>query len=189
MTKSNVFNPRNIEILESEDRKDWQNPQQILDLINLKSYYAVIDLGCGSGYFSIPISKRVSKVYGIDFQKEMLNYFKQKIEKKKIQNIELMRSKANTIPLIKNCTNLLLTVNTLHEFEDRNEVIQEIYRLIKENGRVVIIDFKKEKTNFGPPMAIRISKDDATNLFTNKGFKVTNSYDLKYHYLIIFQKI
>ena len=189
MNKSNVFNAKNIEILESDDRKNWQNSQQIIDLIDLKSHYVVIDLGCGSGYFSIPLSRRVNSVFGIDFQKEMLNYLKQKIEKNKIENIELLLSKANKVPLIKNCSNIILTVNTLHEFEDRNKVILEIYRLIDNNGRLVIIDFKKEKTSFGPPMEIRISNAQAINLFEKNGFKAIKSYDLKYHYLIIFQKV
>ena len=189
LNKSNVFNAKNIEILESDDRKNWQNTQQIIDLIDLKSHYVVIDLGCGSGYFSIPLSRRVNSVFGIDFQKEMLNYLKQKIEKNKIENIELLLSKADKVPLIKNCSNIILTVNTLHEFEDRNKVILEIYRLIDNNGRLVIIDFKKEKTSFGPPMEIRISNAQAINLFEKNGFKAIKSYDLKYHYLIIFQKV
>ena len=189
LNKSNVFNAKNIEILESDDRKNWQNSQQIIDLIDLKSHYVVIDLGCGSGYFSIPLSRRVNSVFGIDFQKEMLNYLKQKIEKNKIENIELLLSKADKVPLIKNCSNIILTVNTLHEFEDRNKVILEIYRLIDNNGRLVIIDFKKEKTSFGPPMEIRISNAQAINLFEKNGFKAIKSYDLKYHYLIIFQKV
>jgi ubiquinone/menaquinone biosynthesis C-methylase UbiE len=133
LKESHVFDPEKIELLESEDRKTWQNTQEIFELINLKPYYSVTDLGCGSGYFSIPLSGIVKKVYSIDFQKEMLDYLKQKIEKKKINNIELILSKANKIPLINNCADLLLTVNTLHEFENRNDVILEIHRLINHN--------------------------------------------------------
>lgn len=189
MTESHVFDPKKIEILESEERKTWQNTQEIFDLINLKPNNVVTDLGCGSGYFSIPISLIVKKVYSIDFQKEMLDYLKQKIEKKKIHNIEPLLSKADRIPLINNCTDLLLSVNTLHEFENRNYVILEIHRLINENGKLVIIDFIKQETTFGPPIEIRISKDQAINLFETMDFKFINSFDLKYHYLIIFQKI
>lgn len=185
---STVFDPKKIEILESKDRKNWQNIQQIFNLLQLNPNHIAIDLGCGSGYFSIPLSRKVRGVIGIDLQKEMLDYLKQKIEKKKIFNIDLILSKANKIPLMNNCTNLLLTVNTLHEFENRTEVIFEIHRLINKNGKLILIDFKKENTNFGPPMKIRISKDQAINLFENEWFKVINSYDLQYHYLIIFQK-
>lgn len=188
LTYSAVFNPKNIENLESEDRKDRLNFQQIFTLLQLKPNYIVIDLGCGSGYFSIPLSKKVKRVYGIDLQKEMLDYLKQKIEKQKIENIELILSKADKIPLINNCTNILLTVNTLHEFESRTEVISEIQRLISKNGQLIVIDFKKEEADFGPPIEIRISKHQAINLFENKDFEVIGSYDLKYHYLLIFQK-
>ena len=64
----------------------------------------------------------------------------------------------------------------------------EIQRLISKNGQLIVIDFKKEEADFGPPIEIRLSKHQAINLFENKDFEVIGSYDLKYHYLLIFQK-
>ena len=188
MKESHVFDPKNVDVLEAEDRKTWQNPEEILELIELRPDYVAADLGCGSGYFTIPISQKVKKVYGIDIQKEMLNYLEKKIQKQKISNIETLLSKEHVIPLQKESVDLLLLVNTLHEFHKKKKIIKEIQRVLRPEGRAAIIDFKKENTGFGPPISIRISKKQAISLFKTQNLKVLKFLDLKYHYLIVFKK-
>jgi ubiquinone/menaquinone biosynthesis C-methylase UbiE len=188
MTESHIFDPKKFAILESEDRKNWQNPEEIIPLLKLKPSYVVGDLGSGTGYFSVPISRRVKKVYSIDIQMEMLTYLEQKIQKQKIENIEPVVSKENEIPLPNECVDLLLTVNTLHEFHDKDAVITEMCRVLKADGQVAVVDFRKEDTGFGPPVSHRISKKEAIFLFKKNGLTALESHDFKFHYMLIFGK-
>ncbi|KON30250.1 hypothetical protein AC477_05105 [miscellaneous Crenarchaeota group-1 archaeon SG8-32-1] len=185
---THVFDPKNIAVLESEDRKTWHNVDEILELIELKQNYIVADLGCGSGYFTIPFSYKVKKIYGIDLQKEMLDFLAKKIQHCNLNNIELLLSKEDKIPLEDQSVDLLITVNTLHEFRTKEKVIGEIQRVIKSGGKAIVIDFMKKNMDFGPPLEIRISKNQAKQLFEERGFKFIKSHELLYHYLIIFQK-
>ncbi len=188
MKELHIFDPKNIDVLESEDRKAWQNPEEIMGLLKLKPSYVVADLGCGSGYFTVPISRKVKKVYGIDVQKEMLEFLEQKIRTQKIFNIETLLSKENEIHLQNESVDLLLSVNTLHEFRDKEKMINEIQRVLKPDGQAVIVDFKKEDTGFGPPVSVRVSNEQAGHLFEKQGLTVLKSHYLKYHYLIVFRK-
>lgn len=184
-----LFDPKNVSALESKERKEQQDPEKIIKLLGLKNSDIVADLGCGTGYFSVPISNKVNKVYSIDVQQEMLDYLLQKIQSQQISNIEVLLSKdVNKIPLPKESVTVLLTVNTLHEFQDVQQMIKEIWRVLKSNGKVAIIDFKKENTSLGPPVSIRISQCHAIKLFQNMGLKNVVVHDLKSHYLLIFQK-
>ena len=188
MAESHIFDPRQRAILESEDRKNWQNPKEIIELLDLKPSDIVADLGCGTGYFTIPLSHKVKKVYGIDIQKEMLTFLEQKIQQQKIRNIETMLSKENEIPLKNKSVDLLVSVNTLHEFRHKEAIIDEIRRVLKADGRAVIIDFKKEISDSGPPLSHRISKEQAESLFKEKGLTTLKTQDLKLHYLLVFGK-
>ena len=188
MSESHIFDPKHICALESEDRKTWQNREEIIGLLELKPSYVVADLGCGSGYFSIPLSRKVKKVYGIDVQKEMLEFLEHKIQEQKIVNIESLLSKENRIPLKNESVNLLLSVNTLHEFRDKENMIAEIRRVLRPRGQAVIIDFKKEDSDVGPPVSIRVSKEQAKLMFKKQALKALRTHDLKYHYLIVFRK-
>ena len=150
-------------------------------MLKLKPYPIVADLGCGSGYFTVPISRKVKKVYGTDIQREMLEFLEQKIP-----NIKTLLSKENEIPLQNVSVDLLLTINALYEFRNRERIIREIQRVLKPKGKTAIVDFKKEITGFGPPVSIRLSKERASHLFKKQGLTVFKSHDLKYHYLIFF---
>ena len=189
MKETHVFDSKDIAVLESEDRKTWQNVDEILGLIEFKQNYLVADLGCGSGYFTIPISYKVKKIYGIDVQKEMLDFLEQKVKRYKLCNIEPLLSKEDKIPLEDESVDLLITVNTLHEFRNKDKVIEEIQRVIKSCGKAIVIDFMKKNMDFGPPPEIRISKNQAEQFFEKRKFKFVKSYELLFHYLIIFQKI
>jgi len=183
-----VFDPKNIPVLEDENRRVWQDPEKILAMIEIKPSYIAADLGCGSGFFTVPLSQKVKKVYGIDVQKEMLDFLGEKIRKLKIENVELLLSKGDEIPLENKSVDLLISVNTLHEFDSKEKMIQELKRVLKEGGRVMILDFKKEETGFGPPVTIRVARDEATILFKKKGFTLSQTQDMRYHYLLVFSK-
>jgi ubiquinone/menaquinone biosynthesis C-methylase UbiE len=188
MKKSHVFDPRHVAVLETEDRKLWQNPEEILGAIEIRPDFVAADLGCGSGFFAVPLASRVKRVYGIDVQKEMLEFLERKIQRLKINNIVLLLSEENEIPLEHESVDLLVSVNTLHEFNDGERVIEEIYRVLKQRGKVLIADFKKENTDFGPPVAVRVSERRAVSLFRRKGFVALRTQDLRYHYLLVFSK-
>ena len=149
MNESHIFYPKHVAVLESEDRKTWQNPEEILTLIDLNPDYVAADLGCGSGFFTVPLSRKVKKVYGIDVQKEMLAFLEQKIQWQKIGNIEPLLSEKDEIPLENESIDLLITVNTLHEFADKKKTIEEIRRVLKPKGQAVILISKKKTSVLG----------------------------------------
>ena len=188
MKESHLFNPEHIGVLESEDRKIWQNPDVILKAIEVEPNFTVADLGCGSGYFTLPLAAKAKKVYGIDVQKEMIDYVRTKIRKLKTKNIELLVSKPDEIPLDNESVNLLLTVNTLHEFDDKERIIKEMRRVVKKGGKILIVDFMKKDTGFGPPVEIRVSKATAIEFFEPEGFALVEKRNLPYHYLLVFVK-
>lgn len=188
MKRSHVFDPENIAVLESEDRKVWQNPNQILNFVEIKRHFVAADLGCGTGFFTVPLSLKVKKVYGIDVQKEMLGVLGDKMKKLRIRNIELLLSTPNEIPLENESVNLLISVNTLHEFEDKDKIADEMRRVLKKGGRLLIVDFKREDTGFGPPVRIRTPKAEAIRLFEKNGFALSNLKELSYHYVLVFVK-
>ena len=188
LTGSSLFDVKRIEVLESKDREKWQKPEDIMRYLELSVSHVVADLGCGTGYFSVPISSKVKKVYAIDVQKEMLDYLEKKVQKDHIKNIETLLSTDNVIPLENESVNVLLSVNTMHEFQNRDRIIKEIYRVIKQTGRIVIVDFKKENTKFGPPVNIRISKKQAIDMFKKQNMKIDKIRNLPNQYLLVFRK-
>jgi len=188
MKHSHVFDPEHVAVLEAEDRKVWQSPDEILNSVEMKPHFVAADLGCGSGYFTVPLARRVKKVYGIDVQREMLGFLEDKMKRLKVKNIEPLLSKPDEVPLEDESVDVLISVNTLHEFGDREKMIMEMRRVVKKCGKLLIVDFKREETGFGPPVRIRVSKASAIKLFEAKGVKLSSLKELPYHYLLVFTK-
>jgi len=188
MRKPHLFDPKRIAILEMEDRKTWQHPERILAATEIKHHFVAADLGCGSGVFTIPLSRKVKKVYGLDVQTEMLELLREKIRKLKIKNIELRLSREDEIPLEKESVDLLMSINALHEFNDKQRMVEEMKRVLKQVGNALIVDFKRKNTGFGPPISIRLSKKKVISLFEENRFTTLKKQDLPYHYLLVFTK-
>jgi ubiquinone/menaquinone biosynthesis C-methylase UbiE len=134
------------------------------------------------------LSQKVKEVCAIDVQKEMLRFLEDKIHRLKLENIELRLSKPDEIPLEDQSVDLLTPVNTLHEFDDKAMMINEMKRVVKQDGRLLIVDFKRKETGFGPPVRIRVAKETAIRLFQEKGLALSRDKDLSYHYLLVLVK-
>ena len=124
------FDAKKAGILDSIDRRKFLNPDSILKKAGLDIDTVLADLGCGSGYFTIPASLMVKKVYAIDMQQEMLGIVREKIKKGKLANIETLLSKESSIPLPDKSVDVLFMANVFHELDDRGGILKEAKRIL-----------------------------------------------------------
>lgn len=187
------FNHANHKRLDSDKRYRLMPPELLIDEIEktalnyFKSGDAVTfaDLGCGSGYFSIPLAKRIKNfkdkkafLFALDISEEMLGVFNDKLKKEQegtINNCEIKCVKCEEffIPLEDNSVNILLMANVFHEVEDKHTYLQEIKRVLKEGGTFFLLDWKKEDKEpvMGPPSEERVSSEEAVKILNESGFR------------------
>ena len=141
----------------------YLNKDIILKALNIGSGQTILDAGCGNGYMSKEFSKLLNhtgKVYALDPDKAALEILNQETKGTNIETIEgditqRTRIKGSSVDLI-----YLSTVfhgfseGEIHGFQ------KEVKRLLKPNGILSIVEIKKEKTPFGPPLHIRFSPDE-----------------------------
>ncbi len=183
------FDVKDVEVLESPERLQFLNPDVILDKVGLRKEMVLADLGCGTGYFTIPASRRVKKVFALDVQQGMLNILRDKIEEQQISNIEAILSEEARIPLPDSSVDVLLMGNVFHELEDRNAILNEVKRILSIKGKLVIVDWLKIEMDFGPPVEERLTADEVVSICEDNGFEVLEQSDAgPYNYLLIFGK-
>lgn len=170
-------------------RREWQNPEAVLDIIGLKPGFIFVDVGCGDGFFTIPASRQVGlegKVYGIDITEQAIDELRKKAEKEGLTNLELIVGQAEKKVPCSACADIVFLGNVLHDFEEPVEVIKNARRIVKSKGILANIDWKKVPTDIGPPLSIRFDQAKAASLIGSAGFKVKSVTESgKYHYLII----
>ncbi len=173
------------------------NPQELLTKqLELKYGNYVGDLGCGgAGYFSIPAAKLVGgrgKIYAVDILKSALEGVKSKAKLENILNIEtvwsdLERLGATNIP--EATLDSALLINILFQSRDNKTLFEEAKRLLKQGGKLLVVDWKIEPTPFGPPITDRMSPEKVRAVALTIGFSEEKFFDAgPYHYGFIFIK-
>ena len=176
---------------DESERRIWQNPKALLTEIGLKAGFTFIDVGCGYGFFALPAARLVGekgRVYGVDANPEAIRLLKKKSVKEGLRNLTVRAGLAEETVFCNNCAEIVFFGIVLHDFNDASKVLLNAKRMIKPEGKLVNLDWKKELMNFGPPTRIRFSEDEAVSLIEAAGFK-TSMVRLAgpYHYLIISQ--
>lgn len=171
----------------SDERRKWQDPEKIVDIINAPSDGIVIDLGCGPGFFTIPLAARMTgngSVIGIDASAKLLSICRQRLDAVEAKNAELIHLEVDeSFPLMDNCTDFVLMANVLHDFYKPENILLETNRILRKGGRIVNLDWKKESQDYGPPFEIRFSPEKSSSLLEAAGFKLVSSPEVGiYHY-------
>ncbi|NLZ49273.1 MAG: class I SAM-dependent methyltransferase, partial [Clostridiales bacterium] len=100
----------------------------------------VADLGCGTGFVSLALAREASIVFSVDNSTNMLKELKQLASKEKIKNIYPIRSSLDNLPLFDESLDGIFINMALHHIKEPWKAINEMHRVIKEDGIVVISD-------------------------------------------------
>ena len=171
------FDPSKHSRLDSGERRKILPIEKILRRIRPLKDLVVIDVGCGKGYFALPIADEVGangKVYAVDTSEEMLTLLHQLIPLS--SNPEPVLSNECDIPLEAGIADMLFMSAVYHEFDDRPEMIKELIRLAKPGARFVVIDWNQRSDAHGPPMTHRVAKEQVIEEFAAAGCQLFEQF-------------
>ena len=164
-----------IAFLESKQRESILPPEVLIDEMPIHENHTLLDIGAGSGFFTIPMAKKTKEiVYALDFDSRMLNVISEKAIKEDLQNIKLIESTIEALSLEDESIDFIMASLILHEVESLSKVLSKLYEVTKIGGHLLCLEYEKdEKIIEGPPMDIRISSTDLEQSLLNSGFKST----------------
>jgi ubiquinone/menaquinone biosynthesis C-methylase UbiE len=117
--------------------------RKVIKLAKIKDGDIVVDVGCGTGVFLQETGKQHSvRLIGIDPDKQALAIAQAQLKKAGIE-AELHESYAERLPLADNLADIVASSLAFHHMPDaiKRKAAQEIYRILKPGGRVIIADF------------------------------------------------
>jgi 2-polyprenyl-3-methyl-5-hydroxy-6-metoxy-1,4-benzoquinol methylase len=114
-------------------RKKFHNPEKILKEY-IKPGYTVVDIGCGPGYFSIPMAEMTGKdgkVIAVDIQEKMLHRLNVYARRHKVDaRIRLTKSTVQDI-CVNEKADFILTFWMVHEVQDVQSFMDQIFKIMK----------------------------------------------------------
>ncbi|MCK0192505.1 class I SAM-dependent methyltransferase [Arenibacter sp. F20364] len=175
-----------IERFESPERDAYQQPEKVLDYLGGVSGKKIVDIGAGSGYFSIKLASKGAEVIAADVSDEFQNALKTRIEENNLKNIELRKIPFDSPNLANEEVDMVLIVNTYHHIENRSAYFSKVKKGTKETGELVLIDFFKTEVPVGPPTDHKVSIDQVIAELKKAGYTnfEVNVDLLPYQYII-----
>jgi ubiquinone/menaquinone biosynthesis C-methylase UbiE len=164
--------------------------------IDLKTGSTFLDLACGRGAYCLKASAIIGAtgtVFAVDLWQEGIEELKACAIEENALNIKAFVSDAGRrIPIDDQVVDTCLTATVLHDFvEDHisETVMQEVVRVLKTNGLLAVMEFKKIDGPPGPPQHIRLSAEEVAAIVIPYGFIKERLVDLgPYNYLMLFRK-
>ena len=110
-------------------------------LENTKKYLTagdvVLDFGCGTGTMTVEIARHVKEIHAIDISSKMLEYAKQNVIERHIENVNFIQATLFDTPYEKESFDVILAFGILHLLKDNRQIIQKIGELLKPGGLLI----------------------------------------------------
>jgi ubiquinone/menaquinone biosynthesis C-methylase UbiE len=161
--------------LDRNERESEEHPDQALDALNLKRGMVVGDVGAGTGYMSLKMSKRVGpsgKVYAEDIQPEMLRMLRQNAANAHVSNVETVLGTETDPKLPPGQLDLILLVDVYHEFSQPQKMVRRMREALKPDGRLVLLEYRKEDPNVPIRPEHKMSVQEVKTEIEAEGFKM-----------------
>jgi ubiquinone/menaquinone biosynthesis C-methylase UbiE len=182
----------------------FMESDEILSQLSLQGNEVFMDAGCGDGHIAI---KAISDylpdglAYAVDSYTpsiEELEEYKAKNNLENLININADISK-DIVQIEDDSIDMIFMLNVAHGFkasENMDEVIDNLLRILKDNGKFAIVEFRPVEWSIGPPVEIKYAPGELEEIFDKHGFKriyLNEELGLdgpqgKSHYLIIFER-
>ena len=179
------INPRHMERLLSPERRQWHEPEMILDALGAQAGMVVADIGSGPGFFTLPMATRVGpagKVFAIDVEPQMLERLRERAAEAGVQNVEVLQSQEDSLPLPDGSIDAALMVNVLHESGKQATLLREVLRILRLGGSLVVVEWKKESSELGPPVEIRMGSSEVALLLQQAGYESIAPFPVGAHH-------
>lgn len=179
-----------IGALEDPKRDAYQKPQEVMAALGLKPGEIIADIGAGSGYFTFRLAHHVGdkgKVYAVDVSPDMILYINRRIRELKLNNVVSILADPDDPLLPDRSVNRFFFSESWHHIENQKKYLSLMKRMLKPGGEIVMIDFQKKDLPVGPPMQMKIAREDLIRQMESNGFRLGKEHTfLPYQYFLVF---
>lgn len=181
------FDPAKAGHLLDPARREWHDPDRVLAHLGLDRGQVVADVGCGPGWFTLPVAERVAPdglVYAIDVEEKMLERLMERANECAVTNIRpVLAEEEDEFPVPSSSCDAALVASVYHEVDPTFSFVNEVRRILRPGGLCLVVEWRPEATPVGPPQHERLTPEDVTREWVGAGFEPGGHVEVgPYHY-------
>jgi ubiquinone/menaquinone biosynthesis C-methylase UbiE len=163
-----------------------------MDALGIAEGSVVADIGAGGGWFTIRLSQRVGPngtVYAEDIQPQMIEAIERRVKRENRRNVKTVQGTSLNPELPAGKLDAALIVEAFNEMEQPVVLLRNVARALKADGRLGIIEHKKDGFGPGPEMDERVDPDRVIGDAEKAGLRlISHEKFLRYQYMLVFGK-
>lgn len=188
---SQVMNFMGMAWLERSTRSKEENTELAIKNLPINKNSIVADIGAGSGYYTFRIAKRVPDglVYAVEIQDSAIDYLKKRSKELGFENVITIKGSEQSPELPENAIDLAIMVDVYHELLYPHEVLQEIRKSLKADGKLLLIEYRGEDPKVMIKPLHKMTVDQVTKELNANGFKlIQNGLFMNIQHFLVFEK-
>ncbi len=124
-------------------------------------------------------------MYAVEVQQELVPRLKNLAQSEGLSNVEAIWGdveRKGATKLADESVDAAIVANLLFEVEDKKGLLDEVMRIVKPGGKVLVVDWKESFGGMGPQPEAVVSPEEAQRLFEEAGFILKKSVDAGAHH-------
>ncbi|MBX4211738.1 MAG: methyltransferase domain-containing protein [Candidatus Yanofskybacteria bacterium] len=134
----------------------------------------------------------VAVLVTLDVQEEPLEATRARAKAANLSNVEFVRANLEvpgSSSLADNSQDIVLVANILFQSPKKSEIVHEAKRVLKDNGQLVMVEWKKGTKGLGPPDEMRLDEETTKQLVIHEGLTVQKEMPAgQFHFALISKK-
>ena len=132
--------------LERPEREVEESVSEAIHAMPLTDSSVVADVGAGTGYYAFRIAQKIpeGKLYAVEVQDAFIQQLKTSAKAKGLANVVVVKGTATAPNLPPSSIDLAFMVDVYHELEYPLEMLQAIHTALKQNGKLLLIEYRGE---------------------------------------------
>ena len=174
---------------------NFAHPARNIAGIGITPGMKVADFGSGSGAYTLAIAEALCNsghVYAVDVQRDLLRRTKNEAQKRGFKNVEAVwgdLERPGGSKIADGALDAVLISNLLFQAEGKGAILEEALRILKPQGRLVIIDWSDSFGGMGPRKEDVVMRETALSLADKCGLKLDREFPAgAHHYGLILRK-
>ncbi len=174
----------------------FSDPENNINQLALTPGMTVADFGSGSGFYTMAAAKAVApngRVFAVDIQKDLLQKIKNGATQNHLGNVEIIWGDLEHLggtKLRESSVDVVIAGNLFFQIENKDSLCLEIKRILRPNGRALVVDWSSSFGGVGPQPQDVVSKIKMTSIFQDHGFVLDREINAgAEHYGLVFRKV